>query len=73
MVWRQLLRFAPNSLAALALTAGCCIAGWLTDRLGPGILLTVGCPLLGCHRLSDVHGWHVSSLADNVSLYLGWV
>ena len=36
-----------NSLAALALTAGCCIAGWLTDRLGPGIVLTVGCPLLG--------------------------
>jgi MFS family permease len=36
-----------NSLAALALAAGCVIAGWLTDRLGPGTVLTVGCPLLG--------------------------
>ena len=36
-----------NSLAALALTAGCVLAGWLTDRLGPGRVLTVGCPLLG--------------------------
>jgi MFS family permease len=36
-----------NSLAALALTAGCCLTGWLTDRLGPGIVLTVGSPLLG--------------------------
>jgi MFS-type transporter involved in bile tolerance (Atg22 family) len=36
-----------NNLAALALTAACWIAGWLTDRLGPGIVLTVGCPLLG--------------------------
>jgi MFS family permease len=36
-----------NSLAALALTAGCVLAGWLTDRLGPGTVLTVGCPLLG--------------------------
>jgi MFS family permease len=36
-----------NSLAALALTAGCVLTGWLTDRFGPGIVLTVGCPLLG--------------------------
>jgi MFS family permease len=36
-----------NSLAALALAAGCCLTGWLTDRLGPGIVLTVGSPLLG--------------------------
>jgi MFS family permease len=36
-----------NSLAALALTAGCVLAGWLTDRFGPGKVLTVGCPLLG--------------------------
>jgi MFS family permease len=36
-----------NSLAALALTAGCVLAGWLTDRFGPGPVLTVGCPLLG--------------------------
>src|SRR6202023_181282 len=36
-----------NSLAALALTVGCVLAGWLTDRFGPGPVLTVGCPLLG--------------------------
>src|SRR5580704_4479019 len=36
-----------NSLAALGLTAGCVLAGWLTDRFGPGTVLTVGCPLLG--------------------------
>jgi MFS family permease len=36
-----------NSLAALALSAGCVLAGWLTDRFGPGTVLTVGCPLLG--------------------------
>src|SRR6202011_635802 len=36
-----------NSLAALALTASCVLAGWLTDRFGPGTVLTVGCPLLG--------------------------
>jgi MFS family permease len=36
-----------NSLAALALTAGCVLAGWLTDRFGPGTVLAVGCPLLG--------------------------
>jgi MFS family permease len=36
-----------NSLAALALTAGCVLAGRLTDRCGPGRVLLVGCPLLG--------------------------
>jgi MFS family permease len=36
-----------NSLAALALTAGCILAGLLTDRFGPGRVLLVGCPLLG--------------------------
>jgi MFS family permease len=35
-----------NSLAALALTAGCVLVGILTDRLGPGPVLIVGCPLL---------------------------
>jgi len=29
------------------LTAGCVIAGWLTDRFGAGRVLLVGCPLLG--------------------------
>ena len=36
-----------NSLAALGLTAGCVLAGRLTDRFGPGQVLLVGCPLLG--------------------------
>jgi MFS family permease len=35
-----------NSLASLALTAGCVIAGRLTDRFGPGRVLIFGCPLL---------------------------
>jgi MFS family permease len=35
-----------NSLAALALTAGCVLAGYLTDRFGPGPILMAGCPLL---------------------------
>ena len=35
-----------NSLASLALTAGCVLAGRLTDRLGPGRVLMFGCPLL---------------------------
>jgi len=36
-----------NSLATLALTAGCILAGRLTDRFGPGRVLMFGCPLLG--------------------------
>jgi MFS family permease len=35
-----------NSLASLALTAGCVLAGRLTDRFGPGRVLIFGCPLL---------------------------
>ena len=35
-----------NSLASLALTAGCVLVGRLTDRLGPGRVLMFGCPLL---------------------------
>jgi len=36
-----------NSLATLALTAGCILAGRLTDRFGPWRVLMFGCPLLG--------------------------
>ena len=36
-----------NTLATLALTAGCVLAGWLSDRFGPGPVLLVGCPLFG--------------------------
>jgi MFS family permease len=36
-----------NCLATLGLSAGCVVAGWLTDRFGPGRMLLVGCPLLG--------------------------
>ena len=35
-----------NSLATLALTAGCILAGRLTDRFGPWRVLMFGCPLL---------------------------
>jgi MFS family permease len=44
---KAVVALRANSLAALALTAGCVLAGWLTDRFGPGPVLTVGCPLLG--------------------------
>jgi MFS family permease len=42
-----------NSLATLGLTAGCVLAGWLTDRFGPGPVLLLGCPLFGvaCYLL----------------------
>ena len=36
-----------NSLATLALGVGGVLAGWLTDRFGPGRVLLVGCPVLG--------------------------
>jgi MFS family permease len=36
-----------NSFATIALTIGCVLAGWLTDRFGPSRVLLVGCPLLG--------------------------
>ena len=36
-----------NCLATLGLTAGCVLAGWLTDRFGPGPVLLLGCPLAG--------------------------
>jgi MFS family permease len=36
-----------NCLATLALTAGCILVGWLTDRFGPARILLVGCPLFG--------------------------
>jgi MFS family permease len=35
-----------NSFATVALTIGCVLAGWLTDRFGPSRVLLVGCPLL---------------------------
>jgi MFS family permease len=36
-----------NCIATLGLTAGCVLAGCLTDRFGPGRVLLLGCPLLG--------------------------
>ena len=36
-----------NCLATLALSAGCILVGWLTDRFGPAYVLLVGCPLFG--------------------------
>jgi MFS family permease len=36
-----------NCLASICLTAGCVLAGWLTDRFGTGRVLLVGCPLFG--------------------------
>jgi MFS family permease len=36
-----------NCVATIGLTAGCILAGWLTDRLGTARVLLVGCPLCG--------------------------
>jgi MFS family permease len=36
-----------NCFATICLTAGCVVAGWLTDRFGTGRVLLVGCPLFG--------------------------
>ena len=36
-----------NCLATICLTAGCVLAGWLTDRFGTGRVLLIGCPLSG--------------------------
>ena len=44
---KAIVGLQANSLATASLTAGCVIAGWLTDRFGPGRVLLVGCPLLG--------------------------
>ncbi|WP_075182321.1 MFS transporter [Pantoea sp. 1.19] len=41
------LTLQANTLATLALLAGCVIAGWLADRVGSGPVLTLGCLLLG--------------------------
>jgi MFS family permease len=43
---KAVVALQANSLAALALSGGCVLAGRLTDRFGPGPLLMVGCPLL---------------------------
>src|SRR4029077_2042543 len=36
-----------NCVATIGLTAGCILAGWLTDRFGAARVLLVGCPLCG--------------------------
>jgi MFS family permease len=43
---RAVAALQANSCATLGLTAGCILAGWITDRFGPGRVLLVGCPLL---------------------------
>jgi MFS family permease len=67
-----------NSLAALALSAGCVLAGWLTDRFGPGTVLTVGCPLLGLtayllYTAATSDPWLVMSLYTLAGLAVGIV
>jgi MFS family permease len=67
-----------NSLAALALTAGCALAGWLTDRFGPGPVLTVGCPLLGVatylmYTFASSDPWLTMSLYTLAGLTVGIV
>jgi MFS family permease len=35
-----------NSVATVALTVGCIVAGWLSDRIGPRLVLALGAALL---------------------------
>jgi MFS family permease len=67
-----------NSLAALALTAGCVLAGRLTDRFGPGRLLMFGCPLLGVatyllYTAGTLNPWLTTSLYTLAGLTVGIV
>ncbi|MDF0606843.1 MFS transporter [Neisseriaceae bacterium TC5R-5] len=52
-----------NSLAIIALSMGCVVAGISVDRLGSGITFMVGCALLG---VTSVHFYH--SMAQDTSL-----
>ncbi len=67
-----------NSLAALALTAGCVLAGRLTDRVGPGRVLMFGCPLLGVaayllYTAGTVDPWLTTFLYTLAGLTVGIV
>lgn len=67
-----------NSLAALALTVGCVLAGRMTDRFGPGKLLMFGCPLLGVatyllYTAGTLNPWLTTSLYALAGLTVGTV
>jgi MFS family permease len=67
-----------NSLAALALTAGCVLAGRLTDRFGPGKLLMFGSPLLGVatyllYTVGILNPWLTTALYTLAGLTVGIV
>jgi MFS family permease len=67
-----------NSLAALALTVGCVLAGRMTDRFGPGKLLMFGCPLLGVaayllYTAGTLNPWLTTSLYALAGLTVGIV
>jgi MFS family permease len=67
-----------NSLAALALTVGCVLAGRMTDRFGPGKLLMFGCPLLGVaayllYTAGTLDPWLTTSLYALAGLTVGIV
>lgn len=45
--WRNDVTLPANSIAILALSAGCIVSGALADRLGPGRVRVAGCVMLG--------------------------
>jgi MFS family permease len=65
-----------NSLASLALIAGCVLAGRLVDRRGPGKVLIFGCPLLGVaayllYTAGTLNPWLTVSLYALAGLAVG--
>jgi MFS family permease len=67
-----------NSLAAVSLTAGCVLAGQLTDRFGSGRVLLVGCPLLGVaayllYATANLDPWLTTLLYSLAGLTVGIV
>ena len=44
-----------NCYAIVALSLGCVVAGWATDKLGCGLTILIGCTLLGCSSYAFYH------------------
>ncbi|MEN9658635.1 MAG: hypothetical protein RL571_2100 [Pseudomonadota bacterium] len=44
-----------NCYAIVALSLGCVVAGWASDKLGCGLTILIGCTLLGCSSYAFYH------------------
>jgi len=65
-----------NSIAILALSAGCIVFGALADRFGPGRVLLAGCIMLGIssmllYRQISVSAEHINSLYALCGFFVG--